>query len=887
MPARMQRARERAGVNVNSSSLAPSPDGVIVVSILANARRGEDGGARMGSLALGHLPIRGEAFLSALVVDPEAMVAKLCAYSLENLRAHVTELASAPTDAERKAQKERLPAWVPAEFSGETRNKAECIGRQVIGHDFDRLVAPTFEDACAGIVAALPNRFLAIHTTASERKPDGAWCLRVYELLDRAATPDEWESRVKPHMRTQGEHDPKALDVARFFFLPIKTAGYRFHVVQGPRTRLDELPIETQPLARVSTATSTPAAPSSSAQSRRDMAANMLGTAWPATGRHNAQLALAGALCRDGWREDAALEFLCAVCRTMGDEDRSKRTNTIRDAYARTSKDGNVFGWTELSRHVDPAIVTAARDLLRGDASDIAAFMLELDSTAGGPTQTPTDAPIAFDESGDLPTFPIQALPPTLRDFVLAEAEATQTPTDMAAMLVLGACSAAIAGKVDLEVETGYREPLNLFVCVALPPAERKSSVFADVFRPLQQAERMKADAAAPLIAMREADRELAEKALKKKKAEYATLTGDQLHKSVDGSRGVNLAHQIQQDAAKLQKMEIPAEPRLLADDVTMERLAGLMAEQGGRLCVASPEGTLFGIIAGRYRNGQASFEVLLKGHAGDALRVDRQSKDRPAVHLERPCLTLALTVQPSIVQALSVDAAMRGQGLLARFLYVLPKSKVGTRRIDAAPVPDLVRLTYHSVVQALANVPTIQERTATADVGQSLTAAAGELPRLCLSDDARTLHRAFRLEAEPRLAGDLADISDWAGKWAGAVARIAGVLHCVEYGPSREVSAETMRAAIEIGRYLLPHAARAFGLMLTPGEETDALAVLTWLRRARLAHVTMREVGRLMSPRAVARSAKRREAAIRELFDRGFLKSDGKSGWYVVSAAT
>src|SRR5262245_5765265 len=111
-------------------------DGKIVVSTLQNARRGEPADARMGSLARASFPIPGEAFISALVSDPEPMVARLAGYSLDDLRAHVTELATAPTDAERKAQKERLPAWVPAEFSGARRVKDQCVGRQVIGHDF-------------------------------------------------------------------------------------------------------------------------------------------------------------------------------------------------------------------------------------------------------------------------------------------------------------------------------------------------------------------------------------------------------------------------------------------------------------------------------------------------------------------------------------------------------------------------------------------------------------------------------------------------------------------------------------------------------------------------------------------------------------------------------
>ena len=62
------------------------------------------------------------------------------------------------------------------------------------------------------------------------------------------------------------------------------------------------------------------------------------------------------------------------------------------------------------------------------------------------------------------------------------------------------------------------------------------------------------------------------------------------------------------------------------------------------------------------------------------------------------------------IIQGLSGDSALRGQGLLARFLYSLPESRVGTRAIDVLPVPEAVRAAYHGVVKDLARVQTPQE---------------------------------------------------------------------------------------------------------------------------------------------------------------------------------
>ena len=116
-----------------------------------------------------------------------------------------------------------------------------------------------------------------------------------------------------------------------------------------------------------------------------------------------------------------------------------------------------------------------------------------------------------------------------------------------------------------------------------------------------------------------------------------------------------------------------------------------MLADQHGRMCCASAEGTLFNVIAGRYsKNGQESFEVLLQGHAGDPLHVDRVG--RPGLYVRRPRLSVVYAVQPRVIQSLGTSENMRGLGLLARFLYCFPKSLVGNRSADALPVPDAVR---------------------------------------------------------------------------------------------------------------------------------------------------------------------------------------------------
>src|SRR6266568_7621332 len=97
-----------------------------------------------------------------------------------------------------------------------------------------------------------------------------------------------------------------------------------------------------------------------------------------------------------------------------------------------------------------------------------------------------------------LPPFPIDALPGWVADMVAAVAEATQTPPDLAGCLALACLATAAGGRVVVEVRPGWREPVNLFTVVALPPGSRKSAVFAAMTAPLLAAERALQENTAP-----------------------------------------------------------------------------------------------------------------------------------------------------------------------------------------------------------------------------------------------------------------------------------------------------------------------------------------------------------------------------------------------------
>ena len=274
-----------------------------------------------------------------------------------------------------------------------------------------------------------------------------------------------------------------------------------------------------------------------------------------------------------------------------------------------------------------------------------------------------------------------------------AEAEATQTPVDMAAMFGLAAVATVAAGKVQVESAPGWVEGVNLFIAVAMEPGSRKTAVHRHLLAPVVAYERLMVEAAAPDIAERETIRRVAEAAHARavKAAAGATRPDERLA----------LEAEARTAAAALERLDVPAPPRLFTADVTPEKLASMLHENGGRMAVLSAEGGVFDMMAGRYSRGVPNLDVYLAGHAGDPIRVDRRG--RSPEYVDRPALTMGLAVQPYLLTRIGRIDGFAGRGLLDRFLYAVPTGMVGYRRTRAPPVPDAVRQRYDSSLRALA----------------------------------------------------------------------------------------------------------------------------------------------------------------------------------------
>jgi replicative DNA helicase len=462
---------------------------------------------------------------------------------------------------------------------------------------------------------------------------------------------------------------------------------------------------------------------------------------------------------------------------------------------------------------------------------------------SGARPKPAAEAPLPFDVPSTLPRFPVEALPPEIRAFVWAVASTLEVCPDLPAMLSLAALAAALQGKAKVRPWGDWHEPLNLYMVVALEPGEMKSAAFKAIFGPLYKHESQR-------------------RAKWKDEMKAAKARGEEDEDGEDG--------------------EPPPCPRMFVDDATPEALARVMAEQGETITVASDEGTAFELMTGTYSD-KPNNGIFLHGHDGGRVTIDRRGPGGSVV-LREPKITFALAVQLRIMRELN-RPELRGKGMLARFFYGFPTSKTGEHTFPGGRIDPMVRTPYEAKLLELA----ASERPEGSDeLVLSLTAEAAELLR----------REAVKLDRRCGFGGDLSGMKDWASKWRGLVARIAGLIYMAEH-PQHEgmIDVPTVDRALAIGAYALEHARHALEHAMTtdPAEERARLLLeslqdaaawrgrpgVTWPR------ITKRSVQQFVRS---LRKGPDAQAALDQLAERGFLALErgekGKADRYLVVGA-
>ena len=427
-----------------------------------------------------------------------------------------------------------------------------------------------------------------------------------------------------------------------------------------------------------------------------------------------------------------------------------------------------------------------------------------------------------------LAPFPIEVLPDAIKNYCIEVSEATQTPIDMAGVVALAILALSMQRKYQIEGKPDWLEQLNLYFCVVAPPSERKSAVINHLVKVIH------------IFEMNYNEAHALE--LEKSELEYQALITKKNKLAKDVEKGKAQPSELDEVITKLNGFNRLHKLILAVDDVTPEVLANKLKEQDESLAIISSEGGIFDIISGAYSK-IVNIDILLKAYSGDFVRVDRIGRE--SISLKKPKLTILLMVQPKVLESIMNNSIFSGRGLNARFLYSIPNSKVGTRKLTTKPISDATKQAFYKLINSILNEnPNIPET-------------------ITLTDGAYKELEKYHNDLEIRLDGDLKDIGAWAGKLVGNVLRLSGSLcraHEVKYDGYFEdgtkpdeygsyiVQKDVMLDAIKLGNYFLDHALYAFEMLGDDSKKKNAKKIISILvkQEPHLTEVSARDILRL-----------------------------------------
>src|SRR5215218_10038623 len=262
-----------------------------------------------------------------------------------------------------------------------------------------------------------------------------------------------------------------------------------------------------------------------------------------------------------------------------------------------------------------------------------------------------TDITDITDDLKELPTpaaFPTGAMPRPCRVLVEEASASIGCPPDFVALPMLAVLGSAIDNGRVLRLKAGLEEGASVYGAAIAFLGEKKTPALKVALEPAKRAQ----------AALKE-KYQRAENEYKREQREY----------EVD-----------KKDAAKAGEPAPPPpqEPRMertLVEDTTVERLAGIQAENPRGVVVIRDELSGWARAMDQYKQGGrgADRQFWLSAWSNSYVSVDRKSQPHPLI-VSRPFVALFGAIQPGVLPELGDG---REDGLLDRFLFAYPEAEL------------------------------------------------------------------------------------------------------------------------------------------------------------------------------------------------------------------
>ena len=433
---------------------------------------------------------------------------------------------------------------------------------------------------------------------------------------------------------------------------------------------------------------------------------------------------------------------------------------------------------------------------------DIITNPIEIDKESPEPLRKPLQPPTEF---------PIDSLPPILKEAVLALHDKIQAPIALCAQSVLAAVNLAVQGHINIMMPFGETKPISCYFLTIAESGERKTSCDNAALKEVKDYEE-------ELRKQYNIDLQAWENDCTAWQKMHDLILKEQ--KNVNSTSKSIIAEKLNKLGAKPSS---PLVPITVCPEPTIEGLCKLMIVSRPSLGIFSSEGGQFvggyGMSADNKIRTAAALSEMWDGEA-----IKRVRGGDGTIILAGKRLSMHLMVQPNIGTNFLSDISLKDQGLFSRLLISYPSTTIGTRfqhEIKSESVEALDR--FNKRMGEILRLPLPIKDGCTNELK----------PRIIhMADEALNTYKDFSDHIEKELAPSKSfeSIKGFANKLPEHAYRIAAELAAFDNISVEEVEDDYMKMGIEIAMYYSEEALRLFNNGLTDPTILLAEKLLDWL---------------------------------------------------------
>jgi hypothetical protein len=258
--------------------------------------------------------------------------------------------------------------------------------------------------------------------------------------------------------------------------------------------------------------------------------------------------------------------------------------------------------------------------------------------------------------------FPLDALPPILREVAEAVSEGYQAPVDLVAPQTISVVSSCLSKSIRLETHHQDHTFGLLYMFLGTRAGVCKSTVLKHLSAPLKEYQ-------------------------KKVRLDYRNEVREQLIHDFEERSKKPLPKDWQPSKKDINEAVGKAQPTLIAEHYSQEGLATTLSYNDEYLALMSTDVSgVIDMLRGSKSSGYNQGEILLKGYAGESY--DCNNKVAMDEHLEEIRLCINWLGTLDTLKTFVTDPQIKGRGLLSRFLFAeidspIPFAEVKRRKID------------------------------------------------------------------------------------------------------------------------------------------------------------------------------------------------------------